>query len=644
MGAFRLAGPDGLTVAVTSRRARGLLAYLALAPEQTATRERLCGLLWSDRGEAQARASLRQSLLELRGLIEAAGLDLIDAGRESVALRLDAVACDVTELEHALASLDAGALSVALAAVGIGRLLDDLEIGGLYRDWLDQTRARLDQSIGAGVIAHLERLEARRDWPKVRVIADAFLRRDPLDEAVVAAAIRADIALGATTAAHRRFQLLETALAKEFGVPPGPAVREALTSGVGHRVPDQAGPGDPTPPALPALPSIAVLPFRNLGGDPEREYFADAISEDVAAVLSRWRWFFVIARNSSFAYKGRDIDPARIGNELGVRYVLEGSVRTIENRVRVTAQLVDAADGAHIWADRFDRDLVDILALHDEISERVAAAIEPAMLHREGARIVRKRPADFSALDCYYRGMWHLNRVSNDGYGEALTLFREAIERDGLLSLGHIGLARILFGGAVFGWSSQPMDDLKEARAAARTAIGLDNRDACAYFASAGTSLYLGDHGAALDEAKSAVSLNANFAPGQVRLGQVLIFSGRPAEAIAPIERCLRLSPYDPQQGVMLESLALAHYHIGKYDQAVIHARAAMHHNHARASVVLAAALAQLGRDEEAAKSLPREGRGAASPQSPMAAPYADPAQLEHLRQGVRLARMGGRT
>jgi adenylate cyclase len=371
------------------------------------------------------------------------------------------------------------------------------------------------------------------------------------------------------------------------------------------------------------------------------DYLADAVTEDIVTALSRQHLFFVIASSSSFTYKGRDIELSRVGQELGVRYLLQGSIRKVGDRVRVTAQLVDVAERSNIWADRYDRELVDLLALQDEVTERVVAAIEPAILHREGARAVRKSLADFNALDCFYRGMWHLNRVSREGYDEALALFSEAVLRDPELALGHIGLARILFGGAIFGWSPQPVEDLKRALECARTAIRLDPRDAYAYFASSGASLYLGDHGAALADARTAVDLNDNCAPAQVRMGQTLIFGGRPAEAIAPLERGMRLSPYDSQLGVMLDSIALAHYLVGEYEAAMVRARAAMHQTGAAGSIVLAASLAQLGRLGEAQSALPSKRWEGGSPQRPMSAPYANPAHLEHLRAGIRAARHG---
>jgi TolB-like protein/Tfp pilus assembly protein PilF len=409
-----------------------------------------------------------------------------------------------------------------------------------------------------------------------------------------------------------------------------------------HHVPNaQRSPGDrPTIPT-PDRPSIAVLPFKNLTADKDSDYFADAVTEDIVTALSRQHMFFVIASNTSFTYKGRDVEVSRVGRELGVRYILQGSIRKLGERVRVSAQLTDVSDGSNIWADQFNRELVDILAMQDEITERVVAAIEPAMLRSEGMRVVRKSLADFSALDCFYRGMWHLNRVSREGYDQALALFSEAVRRDPDLALGHIGLSRILFGGAIFGWAGQPMEDLHLARSEAQTAIRLDPRDAYGYFASSGASLYLGEHGAALSEARTAVDLNANCAPAHVRMGQTLTFGGYPKEAIAPLERGMRLSPYDSQLSVMLESLALAHYQAGDYERAVVRAREAMHQTYATVSVVLAASLAQLGRFDEARAALPPSGSKAGSRQRPMAAQYANPAHLEHLRQGVRLAREG---
>jgi TolB-like protein len=395
---------------------------------------------------------------------------------------------------------------------------------------------------------------------------------------------------------------------------------------------------------VPAKPSIAVLPFLNMSGDREQEYFADAVSEDIITALSRWRWFFVIARNSSFAYKGASVDVARVGRELGVRYLLEGSVRKVGGRVRVNAQLVEAASATSIWAETYDRDLAHLLDMQDEITAEVVAAIEPAMRQSEGVRLARKPLADLTALDCFQRGMWRLNKIawhvdagSRADYGEALALFRKAVALDPELPLGYIGLARILYGGAIYGWTERPTEHLTEARGAARTAIGLDPRDALAYFAAAGASLYLGEHAAALDEARRTVALNPNFGFGHFRLGQVLLFGGWARDAVAPIERSLRFSPFDPQRGAMHRALALAHYHAGDYDAAVEQAKFALYLGVARAAPLLAASLVRLGRLEEAAREIERTPAAEEAVRR-MPEPYANPADREALREALRTA------
>lgn len=391
--------------------------------------------------------------------------------------------------------------------------------------------------------------------------------------------------------------------------------------------------------ALPGKASIAVLPFKNLSGDTDQEYLADAISEDIVTALSRWRWFFVVSSPSSFTYKNKEIDPVRISRELGVRHLVSGSIRTSGAQARVTAQLVDALNGSNMWAGKFDRPLVDVFALQDEITEHIASAIEPAMLEGEGERVARKSLADFSALDCFYRGMWWLNKLQDQADTSALALFREAIRLDPDLSLGHAGVARALYARALYDTSDSRLDDLRASLTEARIAIDLDPREATGYYAAAGAALYLGQHEAALHDARQTLALNPNFAYAHYRVGQVLIFAGRPDEAIAPLERSVSLSPCDPQMRLMLETLALAHYQTRSYAAAGELARSAGRMLGGAVSTVLVASLAQMGRTEEAAEALSKVDRSKASRQRPLPAPYADPDSLNHIREGYRLAR-----
>lgn len=408
-----------------------------------------------------------------------------------------------------------------------------------------------------------------------------------------------------------------------------------------YRVRPGLGAEPPQSLPLPSKPSIVVLPFENRGGDPAQEYLADAITEDIITALSRWRWFFVIGRNTSFAYKGRTVQAAQVGRDLGVRYILQGAVRRLNDRLRLTAELVDAATAANLWTERFDGEVSDVLALQDRMTEQLVGALEPAMLHTEGARAGRKDLADFDALDCFQRGMWHLNKVTEEGCRTALDLFGQAVARDPELALGHVGLARARYGLAVYGWSPDPKAELQAARAAAAEAIRLDPRDAYGHFAASGAALYLHRHREALDEAKTTIALNPNFALGHFRLGQVLLYAGRPQEAIGPLERSLRHSPYDPQLGSMLSVLALAHFHAGAYAEAARHAEEAAERLAPRARAIQAASLVRMGWLDQARAVFPPALQTFEQGWKGRLAPYARAADREDLVSALRLAGVG---
>ena len=235
---------------------------------------------------------------------------------------------------------------------------------------------------------------------------------------------------------------------------------------------------DDEPPALPDKPSIAVLPFDNMSGDPEQEYFADGIAEDVITALSRFRSLFVIARNSSFTYKGRAVDVTLVAHELGVRYVVEGSVRKAGNRVRITAQLNDAATSNHLWADRFDRDLDDIFAVQDEVTLAIVTAIEPTLASAERDRALRKPPNNLDAWEAYQRGLWHLYQSTKMENSESIAYFQRAIERDPNFASGYAGLASALYMSATLGFRDDAGADILAAGEAAQRALALDPDDA----------------------------------------------------------------------------------------------------------------------------------------------------------------------
>ena len=311
----------------------------------------------------------------------------------------------------------------------------------------------------------------------------------------------------------------------------------------------QSGAASKSEPASSNRPSIAVLPFANMSGDPEQEYFADGISEDIITGLSKLRWFFVIARNSSFAYKGKAVDVKRAARELGVRYVLEGSVRKGGNRVRITAQLIDAATGNHIWADRYDGDLTDIFALQDEITRKVVAAIEPKLLEAEGIRSQSRSPEDLGAWDMVIQAnslFWRLTKTEGEA---AIAMLKQAVERYPDYAPAHSMLAFAMLMSRLLGWTLIA-PQVKEAETLAARAAELDDSDPWAHLALGYVAHTMRRTDAAAEEYQRAIDLNPNFAAAHGYLGFTLALAGRSDEAIAHLEQAIRMSPQDPQNAI----------------------------------------------------------------------------------------------
>ena len=354
-------------------------------------------------------------------------------------------------------------------------------------------------------------------------------------------------------------------------------------------------------------PSIAVLPFANMSGDPEQEYFADGISEDIITGLSKLRWFFVIARNSSFTYKGKAVDIKRVSRELGVRYVLEGSVRKGGNRVRITAQLIDAATNNHIWADRYDGDLTDIFALQDEITEKVVGAIEPKLLEAEGIRSQSRSSDDLGAWDMLIQAnslFWRLTKAEGQA---AVAILRQVVERYPTYAPGHSMLAFMLLVSRQVGWIIME-PQLKEPAALAARAAELDDSDPWAHLALGYVAMTRRSTDDAAEEFQRALDLNPNFAAAHGYLGFALALDGRSEQAIDHIEQAIRMSPHDPQNAIFNVALAAAHYLAGRYTEAVSFGRKAMQQRFGLTNGhrIYVASLALAGQIDEARAALVR--------------------------------------
>jgi adenylate cyclase len=354
---------------------------------------------------------------------------------------------------------------------------------------------------------------------------------------------------------------------------------------------------------LPDKPSVAVLPFDNLSNDPEQEYFADGISEDLITALSKIRWFFVIARNSTFTYKGQAVEVTQVARELGVRYVLEGSVRKAGGRVRVTAQLVDAITGKYVWAERYDRDLADIFELQDEMTQTIVAAVEPELGAAERERAVHKPPEKLDAWETYQRGLWHMWSYTKDDNAKAPHLLRRAHELEPGFAAAYAHEAYSHYINVIMGWAEDPDSTLAAGMAAAKKALTLDDKDAVAYVAAGRLHMMLGEHDASIAALETSLTLNPNFAQAYYGLGFAQTLAGRLEDALDNFAKAERLSPRDPLLWGFMVMYAVACILSHEYEAAVHWAQRAIQIPRAAGHwpyLALAAARAHLDQMDEA--------------------------------------------
>ncbi len=398
-----------------------------------------------------------------------------------------------------------------------------------------------------------------------------------------------------------------------------------------------------SPLALPDKPSLAVLPFTNMSGDPEQEFVSDGIAEDVISALSHYPSLFVIARNSTFTYKGRAVDVKQVGRELGVRYVLEGGVRKAGNRIRVTAQLIEAETGNHVWANRYDRDLADIFAVQDEITHALTTALTPAIADAELRRAIRKPPESLDAWAAYQRGLWHLSKANSEDDTIAQNFFRQAIDLDPTFAPGYSALALAQLQAAAVYQKLSLAEAQSSAEALARRAVSLDGADAEARSCLGWALQARGERDGALVEIERALAMSPNLAVAHWQRGATLIFSGQPMKGLDALETCIRLDPRDPFMSVRLLHIACGLYFAREYE-GVVDAAKRLIRSYPDFPMIYrwpAAALGQLGRAAEAKEWLEK-----AISYAPAAfkmyvhnrVPWFRPEDHAHLIEGLRKA------
>ena len=614
---------DGTALALPpSKKTRALLAYLAVV-RRPQRRDRLCAMFWEIPDDP--RGALRWSLSKLRALFDRPGEHVV-AGRETVAFVTSGISVDLFEVRRALASGIETATTerlVDLAESFRGEFLEGLDLPACheFQGWCIAERedARIAR---VRILDTLVGRLAEDPW-RALPYARTLVRIEVAEEAFRARLVSLLGRCGRRDEAQRQYDIGRRLLT-EMGVPATgvlEAAWHALTAPTAARPPDPVGRdhgaegivepdgicisegafrqvrgrietqfrdgGEPalkdiawpaSAPAsaisaatilpLPEKPSIAVLPFQNMSSDPEQEYFVDGMVEEIIAALSRIRWLFVLARNSSFTYKGQAVDVKQVGRELGVRYVLEGSVRKSGNRVRITGQLIDAATGAHLWADRFDGSLEDVFGLQDKVASSVVGVIEPALQVAETARSASRSTNDLTAYDLYLRG-YAMCLSSAKQIPEALCLMEQAIARD-----SHYGPA---LAWAALCCMRQVFDDRSDDRevdtlkgaAFARRALEVAGDDPGILANAALALAYFGeDIGAMMALVDRALSLNPSFARGWYISGVLRNWAGQPEIAIEHLEVSLRLSPR-ARIGLSLLNIGYAHFFSRRFAEAL---------------------------------------------------------------------------
>ena len=429
LGGFELQsgrGPDGTT---SGRKVRALLTCLALSPGISWPRERLMALLWSNRAEEQARASLRQALTELRQVLGEPSP--LRTEQDKVSLDSAAITVDAVEFPRLVKS---GKL-VEAAALYRGPLLDGHGVrDGAFEDWLSAERARLHDL----AVQTLHRLAASLSGTAAIETAQRLLQLEPAHEATHRLLMKLYAAAGQRAQALRQYQLCRDALQRELQATP-----DAETERLYRQIQDEAAPAPAAEIArrTDSKPSIAVLPFTNMSGDPEQQYFSDGITEDIIIELSRNHGLSVIARNSSFQYRDPAIDVKRVGRELGVQYIVVGSIRKMGPQVRIAVQLVDTSTGNHLWAERYDRELQAIFAIQDELTTAIVAAIAGRVEAAGIEKMRRKRTESLAAYDFFLRGLEHINRSGREDVAPARDMFARAVEIDPGFARAHALLA-----------------------------------------------------------------------------------------------------------------------------------------------------------------------------------------------------------
>jgi TolB-like protein/DNA-binding SARP family transcriptional activator len=638
VGNMRAVAPGEADFLPRGRKTRGLLACLCLAQGERVSRSRLVGLLWDRSGEAQARMSLRQSLSELNSIVNRHVPTLVEIERDSV--RIDVRKCWVDVLAILHASADTAAQTSTLVESYSERLLEDLDgMTPSFDQWLTAERTRFEDHVRKILEAELERLTEQNANPEMRAAAARrLINFEPTHEGAVRSLMKAFAQMGDRAQAIREFERCRQMLQRMLDLPPSKetiAVYEAVrVESVDVSAPvisherisselskNASGPvsispvhweikkqSDPVATSASGLeprhgPSIAVLPFRNLTGDPAHHFVAEGLVEDLIEALSRVPNFFVISRLSTLAFRDQDRHPREIGNVLGVRYVLSGSMRIFEDRLRLTIELTDTELGAALWISKLDERFADLFEVQDRLSEMIVRKVAPYLHEAEMSRVRVKRPDSLEAYDLFLRAQENMHNSSRSVFEASEALFDAAIAKDPHYSAALAWRAywHVLRVGQ--GWSPDPVDDAVQADRFARAAIECNSTEPMALAVHGQVASYLyKDFDLAFRRFEAALRINANAAPAWMWSAAAHAWMGNGPRAIEEINKAMALSPYDPLMFAYNSYASIAYLVDGQYERAIECALRCLRENptYTAAHRQLVIALVLTGRENEA--------------------------------------------
>lgn len=565
LGAFGARLASGQDVVLPGLKDRALLAYLALAPGGPHPRDRLAGVLWSLSGEQQARDSLKQALLRLRRALGSANGALLRADRQSIVLERAAVDVDATTFQRLTQEASVDALSRATALYG-GDLLDGL--GGIdpeFEEWLSIERRRLRQLYERALASLMAKTLEAGDREGAAAAAQRLLQSDPFSEAACRTLMQVHAEEGQITLALTVFEDLERRLRDQLGVRPAPETVAVLDRIRSRRT--LAGSSGAKPAPLPERPSLAVLPFVNLSNDPDQQYFSDGITEDIITELSRFQTLFILARDASFRFRASGLDATAIGSQLGARYLAQGSVRRIADRIRINAQLIDAQAGNQLWAETYDREAGDIRVVQDEIVRAIATTLGYRVEAASRERARRLSPEALSAHDLVLRADYHHLRQTKKDNIESRRLAERACALDPSSAEALIQLGWTYCLDHLFGWTDDRELALEQAIVLARRAVAADERDSRTRTLLGFAHLYRREFEEARAQLRAAIALNQNDEEAHAIYGIVLTAVGEHDAALEQFAIAKRYNPFEFNWVTVCRGIAL--FSARRYQEAI---------------------------------------------------------------------------